>query len=110
VLAFLGLHIYDFWVHEMAFKYVAGNPENPTRYYAETVEKFEPVWRTVIYVVAFVLLAIHLWHGFASSIQTMGWNDKYNPLVKRFTRIYAVVIPMGFIIIALYHHFNPITH
>jgi succinate dehydrogenase / fumarate reductase cytochrome b subunit len=110
VLAFLGLHIYDFWVHEMAFKYVAGNPENPTRYYAETVEKFEPVWRTVIYVVAFVLLAIHLWHGFASSIQTLGWNDKYNPLVKRFTRIYAVVIPMGFIIIALYHHFNPITH
>ena len=110
VLAFLGLHIYDFWVHEMAFKYVTANPEDPTRYYAETVEKFEPAWRTLIYVVAFILLAFHLWHGFASSIQTMGWNDKYNPLVKKITHIYAVFIPLGFIIIALYHHFNPITH
>jgi len=110
VLAFLGLHLYDFWVHEMAFKYVEANPEDPTRYHAETVEKFEPVWRTVIYVLAFVLLSLHLWHGFASSLQTMGWNNKYSPGVKKFTRIYAVAIPLGFVIIALYHHFNPITH
>lgn len=110
VLAFLGLHIYDFWVHEMAYKYISANPEDPARYYAETVEKFAPLWRTVIYVVAFILLALHLWHGFASSLQTMGWNNKYTPLVKKVTRVYAVVIPLGFVIIALYHHFNPITH
>lgn len=110
VLAFLGLHMYDFWVHEMAYKYVAMNTEDPTRYYAETVEKFEPVWRTVIYILAFVLLSLHLWHGFASSFQTMGWNNKYTPAVKTFTKFFAVIIPLGFVIIALYHHFNPITH
>lgn len=110
VLAFLGLHLYDFWVQEMAFKYVQVNPEDPTRYYEETVERFEPAWRTIIYVVSFILLSLHLWHGFASSLQTMGWNNIYSPAIKKFTRAYAVIVPLGFIIIALYHHFNPLTH
>lgn len=110
VLAFLGLHFYDFWVHEMAYKYVEANPEDPTRYYAETVEKFAPIWRTVIYVVSFVLLSLHLWHGFASSFQSMGVNNKYSPAIRSFTRLYAIVVPLLFVFIALYHHFNPITH
>jgi succinate dehydrogenase / fumarate reductase cytochrome b subunit len=63
ILAFLALHFYDFWIHEMTYKYIESNPEDPTRYYAETVEKFEPVWRTVLYVISFVLLALHLLHG-----------------------------------------------
>ncbi len=110
VLAFLGLHFYDFWIHEMAYKYIEANPEDPTRYYAETVEKFEPIWRTVIYVVAFVLLALHLLHGFASSFQTMGVNNKYTPAIKSFTKIFSVVVPLLFAFIAIYHHLNPITH
>ncbi|SHI52312.1 succinate dehydrogenase cytochrome b subunit [Pseudozobellia thermophila] len=110
VLAFLGLHFYDFWVHEIDYKYIAGNAEDPTRYYHETVEKFEPFWRTALYVVSFVLLSLHLWHGFASSFQSMGVNNKYTPAIQTFTKIYAIVIPLGFIFIALYHHFNPITH
>ena len=110
VLAFLGLHFYDFWVHEMAYKYVEARPEDPTRYHAETVEKFAPIWRTVIYVVSFVLLALHLWHGFASSFQSMGVNNKYTPAIRNFTRLYAIVVPLIFIFIALYHHLNPITH
>ncbi len=109
VLAFLGLHFYDFWIHEMDYKYISVNPENPTRYLEETVHKFEPVWRTALYVVSFVLLALHLWHGFASSFQSMGVNNKYTPAIQTFTKIYAVAIPAGFIFIALYHHFNPIT-
>lgn len=110
VLAFLGLHMYDFWIHEMVYKYIESNPEDPTRYHEETVHKFEPFWRTVIYIVSFVLLALHLLHGFASSFQSMGLNNKYTPAIKTFTKIYAIVIPLGFIFIALYHHFNQITH
>lgn len=109
VLAFLGLHMYDFWIHEMDYKYISASPENPTRYLEETVHKFEPIWRTVLYVIAFVLLALHLWHGFASSFQSMGVNNKYTPAIQGFTKIYAIAIPAGFIFIALYHHFNPIT-
>jgi succinate dehydrogenase / fumarate reductase cytochrome b subunit len=110
VLAFLGLHFYDFWIHEINYKFVAANPEDPTRYYAETVEKFMPMWRTVIYVISFVLLSLHLWHGFASSFQTMGLNNKYSPVIRNFTRLYAIVVPLLFIFIALYHHLNPLTH
>ena len=110
VLAFLGLHFYDFWIHEMTYKYLAANPEDPTRYYAETVEKFAPFWRTVIYVVSFLLLSLHLWHGFASSFQSMGLNNKYTPAIKQFAKAFAVVVQLAFAFIALYHHLNPITH
>lgn len=110
VLAFLGLHMYDFWVHEMAYKYVEVLPEDPTRYHVETVEKFAPFWRTFIYIISFVLLGLHLLHGFASSLQTMGLNNKYSPILKKFTTLFAVAIPLGFVFIAVYHHFNPIAH
>jgi len=110
ILAFIGLHFYDFWFPEMAYKYIEGNPENPTKYFAETVHKFEPFWRTVIYVISFVLLALHLLHGFSSSFQTMGVNNKYSSAIKTFTKVYAIAIPAGFIFIALYHHFNQIPH
>jgi succinate dehydrogenase / fumarate reductase cytochrome b subunit len=110
VLAFLGLHMYDFWLHEINYKFVEANPEDPTRYFEETVEKFAPLWRTVLYVVSFVLLALHLWHGFASSFQSMGLNNKYSPAIRSFTRLYAIVVPLLFIFIALFHHLNPITH
>ncbi|WP_194533060.1 succinate dehydrogenase cytochrome b subunit [Zobellia nedashkovskayae] len=110
VLAFLGLHMYDFWIQEISYKYIAMNPEDPTRYLEETVHKFEPFWRTIIYVISFVLLALHLWHGFASSFQTVGLNNKYSAGIQTFTKIYSIAIPLGFIFIALYHHFNPLTH
>ncbi|KPM31033.1 Succinate dehydrogenase cytochrome b subunit [Croceitalea dokdonensis DOKDO 023] len=110
VLAFLGLHFYDFWVHEMVYKYVEAKPEDPTRYYAETVEKFAPFWRTVLYVVSFVLLSLHLWHGFQSSFQSMGVNNKYTSGIKTFTKLFAVLVPLAFAFIAVYHHLNPITH
>jgi succinate dehydrogenase / fumarate reductase, cytochrome b subunit len=110
VLAFLGLHMYDFWVHEMAYKYIEAKPEDPTRYYAETVEKFAPIWRVVLYVISFVLLSLHLLHGFASSFQSLGVNNKYSGGIKLFTKIFAIAIPLGFVFIAVYHHLNPITH
>ena len=115
VLAFLGLHFYDFWVPEIVHKYVEAHPEDPTRYYGELVHKFENNVRVILYVlsivqfdvtVAFILLSLHLWHGFASSFQSIGFNNKYSRALKGFTRLYAIAIPMGFVFIALYHHFN----
>lgn len=106
VLAFLGLHFYDFWFPEMVYKYVQFNPEDPTRYYPELVHKFESPLRTGIYALCFVLLAMHLWHGFQSSFQTMGVNNKYTPAIQKLGKAFAIVIPFGFVFIALFHHFN----
>ena len=106
VLAFLGLHFYDFWFPEMVYKYVEFQPEDPTRYYGELVHKFESPVRTGLYGLSFVLLSLHLWHGFASAFQTMGVNNKYSSGIKQFGKIFAVAIPFGFIFIALFHHFT----
>ncbi|MBC7749665.1 MAG: succinate dehydrogenase cytochrome b subunit [Methylotenera sp.] len=106
VLAFMLLHFYDFWVPEMVYKYVEVNPLDSTRYYPELIHKFESLVRTALYCVSFVLLSLHLWHGFNSSFQSVGFNNKYSKSLHKLGYAFAIVIPFGFIFIALFHHFN----
>ncbi|HLW33446.1 MAG TPA: succinate dehydrogenase cytochrome b subunit [Aequorivita sp.] len=106
ILAFLGLHFYDFWFPEIVHKYIETNDPDLGRYYTELVAKFESPVRTGIYCLAFILLMLHLWHGFSSSFQSMGWNNKYSKGLRGFTKVYAVGVPLGFIFIAIYLHFN----
>lgn len=106
ILAFLGLHFYDFWVPEMVYKYVAFNPLDETRYFHELAEKFESPVRTGLYCLSFVLLSLHLKHGFSSSFQSVGFNNKYSRGLKNFGLGFAFLVPFGFIFIALFHHFN----
>jgi len=106
VLAFLGLHFYDFWIPEINHKYIEVLPEDPTRYYGELVHKFEDLTRVLLYVISFFFLALHLSHGFASAFQSMGHNNKYTPAVKSFGKLYAIVIPAGYAFIALFHFLN----
>ena len=106
VLAFLGLHFYDFWVPEIIYKYVDVNEAQADRYHEELVHKFVSPVRTGLYCLAFIFLALHLLHGFASSFQSMGLNNKYSAGIQTFAKAFAIVIPLGFIFIALFHHFN----
>lgn len=106
ILAFLGLHFYDFWVPEMVYKYVAFNPLDETRYFHELAEKFESPVRTALYCLSFVLLSLHLQHGFSSSFQSIGQNNKYTKGLKNFGLGFAIVVPLGFVVVALFHHFN----
>ena len=106
ILAFLGLHSYDFWLPEMVYKYVEANPLNETRYFHELVVKFESPVRTALYSISFLLLALHLWHGFISSMQSVGFNNKYSKSLHTLGYAFAIVLPFGFIFIALFHHFN----
>jgi succinate dehydrogenase / fumarate reductase cytochrome b subunit len=106
ILAFLILHFIDFWVPEMNHKYIEFLPEDPNRYFGELQHKFVSPLRVGAYVISFVLLALHLLHGFQSAFQSIGFNNKYTSAVKSFGKFYSFAIPFGFIIIALYHHFN----
>ena len=108
VLAFLGLHMYDFWFAEMNYKYIAVNVIDENRYYEELVHKFESPIRTGLYSFAFLLLSLHLWHGFNSSFQSVGFNNKYSKALHKLGYTFAIVVPFGFIVIALFHHFNQI--
>lgn len=105
VLAFLGLHMYDFWVHEIVYKYVEVNAIEESRYFSELVAKFESPIRTGLYSIAFLLLSLHLWHGFSSAFQSVGFNNKFSKGVQKFGYAFAIIIPFGFIFIALFHHF-----
>ncbi len=109
VLLFLGLHFYDFWIPEMVTKYVEGDMTgmhgDTFRYYEETVHKFagDPI-RTGLYVLSFVFLMLHLLHGFSSSFQSVGFNNKYSRGLKGFTKAFAIVVPLGFAFIAIFHY------
>lgn len=106
VLAFLGLHFYDFWIPEMMYKYVDQMPIDETRYYWEMVHKFESPVRTGLYCLSFILLSLHLWHGFNSSFQSVGFNNKFSKSLHKLGYAFAIIVPFGFIFIALFHHFN----
>ena len=106
VLSFLGLHFYDFWVPEINYKYIEFLPQDPDRYYGELVHKFHSPVRVAIYALSFVFLSLHLFHGFSSSFQSMGLNNKYTRGIKLFTVAFSLVIPAGFIFIAIFHHQN----
>ena len=106
ILSFLGLHFYDFWVPEMNYKYVEVLPLDPNRYFEELVHKFHSPIRVGIYALSFVFLGLHLMHGFASSFQSMGINNKYSKTIKSFTTLFSIIVPLGFIFIALFHHLN----
>lgn len=104
VLAFLGLHLYDFWWHEINFKYIEANTPDNGRFWAELHDKFADPLRVVFYVISFVLLGLHLAHGFQSSFQSVGArHPKYTPVIKTLGTWYSILIPAGFIFIAVYH-------
>lgn len=111
ILAFMGLHFYDFWFPEINTKYIVGDmsgllPNGDFRYFEELQHKFVDIWRVALYCIAFVFLALHLLHGFSSAFQSVGANNKYTKGLQGFSKVYAIGIPVGFIFIALFHHFN----
>jgi succinate dehydrogenase / fumarate reductase cytochrome b subunit len=106
ILAFLVLHFIDFWVPEMNYKYIEFLPEDPNRYYEELVHKFENPLRVAMYCISFVLLALHLLHGFTSSLRSMGTNKSYVSSAKTAGIVYSIGIPLGFCVIAIFHYLN----
>lgn len=111
ILLFLGLHFYDFWIPELNVKYVQGDMSglivgtDQLRYWEELHHKFHDPIRTGLYILSFVFLALHLMHGFQSAFQSVGFNhNKYTPIIKKLSNIYAIVVPLGFIFIAAFHY------
>ncbi len=101
VLLFLGIHIADFLV-----PIKSGQVEElfPTLGdYGLVKAKFENLAYVIIYVVSFILLGVHLSHGFSSAFQSTGINHKkYNSIIKYSGMAYFWFISLGFSIIAIY--------
>jgi len=107
VMLFLGLHFYDFWLPEIKDKFIDGKWDEPTKYFPHLQHKFQDLARIIIYCISFVFLSLHLLHGFQSSFQSAGFNhNKYTPTIKKLGNLYAIIIPAGFVFIALFHYFT----
>ncbi len=111
VLAFIVLHFIDFWIPEINTKYIVGDMsgmhDGEYRYFHELVEKFHSPLRVGAYVVSFVLLGLHLAHGFTSAFQSVGSSAGRKKTLQTIGKAYSILVPLGFVIVALYHHLNP---
>jgi succinate dehydrogenase / fumarate reductase cytochrome b subunit len=103
ILLFLGLHMVDFFfpsftAHHITHKHLDS--------YLMVTEKFQSPVYVVIYIMAFIFLGFHLVHGFQSSFQSIGVrHPKYLPLIQKLGQAYAILVPLGFIFIAVFHYY-----
>ena len=57
-------------------------------------------------MLAMILMGVHLKHGFQSAFQTFGVSDsRYKGLIEKISVIFWLVIPAGFMWIALWFGF-----
>jgi len=109
VLAFLVLHVINFFVkmkftgHELLTEVVVNGTHMENAYALVSGAFIQSTILCIVYIIAGILLGLHLSHGFWSSFQTLGLNNKY--WLKRWqiiAQVYAVVVAAGFAIIPLY--------
>ncbi|OFX18846.1 MAG: hypothetical protein A2033_06600 [Bacteroidetes bacterium GWA2_31_9] len=95
VFSFLVLHLINYF-----FKMKFGEAEIASDYVLVT-DLFKEWYFTLIYIISFVLLYLHLNHAFQSAFQTLGLNNsKWLKRWKIIGTIYALIICLGFISIA----------
>jgi len=70
--------------------------------YSNVIASFSSTPKVVIYLVAVIALAFHLYHGFWSLFQTLGLNNKdWTNLYKGLAWALALIIPIGLALIPL---------
>lgn len=72
------------------------DPKGRVDAYSMFVYGFQNVPVSILYMVAMVLLGLHLEHGVSSMFQTLGINNpRFNPLINRLGQIFAVLVVLG---------------
>lgn len=89
--------------HLMHFTWGNAHPDFlPGDAYHNLVLGFQSWPVALVYVVANVLLGIHLYHGLWSLFQSLGWaHPRYNPWRRHFAVTFAVLVTVGFISVPL---------
>jgi succinate dehydrogenase / fumarate reductase cytochrome b subunit len=90
ILAFLIFHLMDLTWGNANPHFLRGDPYNNVIY------SFRRPVVAIVYVVANMALALHLYHGVWSMFQSMGiTNPRYNTLRRRFAQGFAALILLG---------------
>ncbi|OLT48802.1 succinate dehydrogenase [Saccharomonospora sp. CUA-673] len=91
---FIVWHILDLTVGAVNPDFRYGEPHH------NVVVGFEVWWINVIYIVAMVMLGLHINHGFWSAAQTLGVNRPARQrVIKTIGSTLAVVLTVGFVIV-----------
>ena len=85
--------------HLMQFTFgVGGTPYNEADAYGNVINGFRVPVVSLFYIVAMALLCLHLRHGVASVIQTLGFHHpRYTPRFKAAALVVALLIFIGFV-------------
>ena len=71
--------------------------------YRVEMENFRSPLSVGLYVLAMVVVGFHLWHGVASSFQSLGLSGpRFTPFIRKTGKAFAVLIAVGFIAIAVW--------
>lgn len=75
-------------------------------FYTMCRDLFTNPYYSLIYLLIFVVLGFHLYHGLQSLFQTFGLDHiKYNKLIRCVALVYAIILPVGFATIPIYFLF-----
>src|SRR3954447_305659 len=90
VLLFVVFHLLDLTWGPANPDFVEGDP------YHNVVASFQRAPVAIVYIVANLALAVHLYHGAWSLFQSMGWSHpRFNVWRRRFAVAFAAVIAAG---------------
>jgi len=108
ILAFILIHMGDFFLKmklnqiPMVASEALGHDVKDL--YGRVAIAFKNPLLVAAYVVGQIVLAFHLWHGFASGFVTLGLNNKkYTPIINILGKLFAVLVPLGFALIPVLH-------
>jgi succinate dehydrogenase / fumarate reductase, cytochrome b subunit len=90
ILAFVIYHLLD-------FTFGTVNPNfQPGNVYANVVASFQLIPVSAFYIVAMLLLGMHLYHGLWSMFQSLGFSHpRFTPVLKRSAAVVAILIAAG---------------
>jgi succinate dehydrogenase / fumarate reductase cytochrome b subunit len=101
LLVFVIIHVRTF---RFGLDYEAANGVRDL--YRIEMETFSSPLTVLFYVISMVIVGSHLWHGGASAFQSLGADHpRWTPRLLAASKVLAVVIAGGFIVIALWAHF-----
>ncbi len=90
VLLYLLFHLMDLTWGNANPNFVHGEP------YHNVVESFSRAPVAVVYIIANILLGIHIYHGAWSMFQSLGWNNpRINAARRWFATAFAALIVIG---------------
>ena len=96
VLLFIVYHLLDFTFGAANPNYVEGHVHD------NVIASFSVPWISAFYMLAMVLLCMHLYHGLWSMFQTLGLHHpKYSAILRTSAKALAILIALGNISIPL---------